>query len=118
MFQIKCSMLRKMADVDREVETVLKRFGIPCLKQEQRTILNCLIQNRDCVAVLPTGFGKSLPFQLYLPVKRALVGDNSYGKGIVCCPLVSLMQDQVNKLTSLGLVTAAFRGMSKFFSIL
>ena len=49
-----------MADVDREVETVLKRFGIPCLKQEQRTILNCLIQNRDCVAVLPTGFGKSL----------------------------------------------------------
>ena len=107
-----------MADVDREVENVLKRFGIPCLKQEQGTILNCLIQNRDCVAVLPTGFGKSLPFQLYLPVKRALVGDNSYGKVIVCCPLVSLMQDQVNKLTSLGLVTAAFRGMSNFFSIL
>ena len=71
--------------------------------------------NPEQLVVLPTGFGKSLPFQLYQPVKRALVGDNSYGKVIVCCPLVSLLQDQVNKLTFLGLVTAAFRGMSNFF---
>ena len=33
VFQMKCGMLRKMAGVDKEAETVNKRFGIHCLKQ-------------------------------------------------------------------------------------
>ncbi|XP_062613349.1 ATP-dependent DNA helicase RecQ-like [Saccostrea cucullata] len=102
-----------MADVDRVVQEVLKTIRIKSIKNEQKLILKCLIENRDCVAVLPTGFGKSLPFQLYLPVKRALEDDESFGKVIVCCLLVSLMQDQVNKLSSLGLITAAFKGKDK-----
>ncbi|XP_056016380.1 ATP-dependent DNA helicase RecQ-like [Ostrea edulis] len=102
-----------MADIERVVEEVLKKFGVKCLKDEQRMILDCVLDKKDCVAVLPTGFGKSLPFQAYLPVKRALLRDDSFGKVIVCCPLVSLMQDQVRKLTSIGLVTAAFKGTDK-----
>ncbi|XP_062596171.1 ATP-dependent DNA helicase Q1-like [Saccostrea cucullata] len=50
---------------------------------------------------------------MYLPVKRALEDDESFGKVIVCCPLVSLVQDQVNKHSSLGLITAAFKGKDK-----
>ena len=100
-----------MADVDKAVEKIVQEFGVKSLKDEQRMILNCMLEEKDCVAVLPTGFGKSLPFQAFLPVKRTLVGDDSHGKVIVCCPLVSLMQDQVNKINSIGLVTAAFKGM-------
>lgn len=106
-----------MADIERVVEEVLKKFGVKCLKDEQRMILDCVLDKKDCVAVLPTGFGKSLPFQAYLPVKRALLRDDSFGKVIVCCPLVSLMQDQVRKLTSIGLVTAAFKGMYIFIRL-
>ncbi|XP_056003745.1 uncharacterized protein LOC125667544 [Ostrea edulis] len=80
-----------MADIEQVVEEVLKQVGVKCFKDEQRMILDCMFEKKDCVAVLPTGFGKSLPFQAYLPVKRALLRDDSSGKVIVCCPLVSLM---------------------------
>lgn len=35
------------------------------LKDEQPDILTCLVQKRDCITVLPTGFGKFLPYQIY-----------------------------------------------------
>ena len=84
-------------------------FKIDKLKSEQREILNCLLSKRDCVAVLPTGYGKSLPYQIYIPVARTLHQD--VGKIIVCCPLISLMEDQVMKLSNLEGVTAAYKGI-------
>ncbi|XP_056003771.1 uncharacterized protein LOC130049786 [Ostrea edulis] len=62
-----------MADIEQVVEEVLKQVGVKCFKDEQRMILDCMFEKKDCVAVLPTDFGKSLPFQAYLPVKRALL---------------------------------------------
>jgi hypothetical protein len=49
------------------------------LKDEQRTILECLIDKKDCIAVLQTGFGKSLPFQIY-----SLINRTTNDKAIVC----------------------------------
>ncbi|XP_021372830.1 uncharacterized protein LOC110462914 [Mizuhopecten yessoensis] len=83
-------------------------FKIETLKTEQRQILDCLIRGKDCVAVLPTGYGKSLPYQMYLPVMRRIGA--SPGKVLVCCPLVSLMDDQVKRLSDLDCISAAYAG--------
>ncbi len=70
---------------------VLRRFwGYPDFRYPQkRAVLACLT-GRDCLAILPTGGGKSLCYQvpaLLLP-----------GITVVVSPLISLMQDQVAAL--------------------
>ena len=79
--------------VEVAIKKVLDRLGIDHLKDHQKSIFDCVMAKKDCVAILPTGYGKSLPYQLYLPVQREL---NAYcrEKVIVCCPLISLMQAQ------------------------
>lgn len=67
--------------VDKEVkvarEEVLRFFHINELKTQQLQILEALLQRKDCVAVLPTGYGKSLPFQIAISVKRLLQCDDA-----------------------------------------
>ena len=77
---------------DSVLTNVLSEFGVTNLK-EQKQMLDCLINGKDCMAILPTGFGKSLPFQIYLPVVRGMIVDQTRSdwKVLVCCPLVSLM---------------------------
>lgn len=79
------------------VDKVLKLFNKDELKTEQMTILMSLVNRRDCVAVLPTGFGKSLPYQMLVSVKREL-GESDAGKVVVVSPLTALMQDQITTL--------------------
>jgi superfamily II DNA helicase RecQ len=100
---------------DSVLTNVLSEFGVTNLK-EQKQMLDCLINGKDCMAILPTGFGKSLPFQIYLPVVRGMIVDQTRSdwKVLVCCPLVSLMQDQVEKLTRIPVVSAAYKGVYTF----
>ena len=91
------------------IEKVMERFCISSLKDEQRQILQCILDRVDCVAVLPTGFGKSLPFQMAIPVRREM-GMSDVGKLWVCCLLISLMQDQVAALQKISNLTAAYKG--------
>ncbi len=75
---------------------VLRRFwGYPDFRYPQkRAVLACLT-GRDCLAILPTGGGKSLCYQvpaLLLP-----------GITVVVSPLISLMQDQVGALQRMGI---------------
>jgi RecQ family ATP-dependent DNA helicase len=65
------------------------------VRPEQYEIVNCLMQGRNVLGILPTGFGKSLCFQA-----PALVMD---GTAIIISPLKSLMQDQVDFLKSCGI---------------
>ena len=84
------------SDIDVAIDKVLTDFKISTLKAEQRTILDCLIEKKDCMAILPTGFGKSLPYQMLVSVRRELEKETSsddVGKVIVCSPLVALMAD-------------------------
>jgi len=101
---------------DSVLTNVLSEFGVTNLKEEQKQMLDCLINGKDCMAILPTGFGKSLPFQIYLPVVRGMIVDQTRSdwKVLVCCPLVSLMQDQVEKLTRIPVVSAAYKGVYTF----
>jgi superfamily II DNA helicase RecQ len=42
--------------IDNVLKDILPLFGVDKLKDEQRTIIECLIDKKDCMAVLPTGF--------------------------------------------------------------
>src|SRR5687767_8732416 len=57
----------------------------------QREALEAVLQGRDVVAVLPTGGGKTLVYQL--------AGALMHGTTIVATPLIALMQDQVRRLS-------------------
>ena len=74
-------------------------FGYDAFRPLQAEIIANLLAGRDALAVMPTGSGKSLCYQL-----PALLAD---GLTVVVSPLISLMQDQVMQLRELG-VPAAF----------
>src|SRR5471030_2300825 len=85
--------------MDTALEDHLKRlFGYDEFRHCQKEIVTALLQSRDVLAILPTGAGKSICYQLpamLLP-----------GIAVVVSPLISLMQDQVVSLFKNGLPAA------------
>ena len=81
------------------VETLKRHFGYPTFRPLQQEIITASLAGRDVFALLPTGGGKSLCFQL-----PALLRD---GLTIVVSPLIALMKDQVDSLTASG-ISATF----------
>jgi superfamily II DNA helicase RecQ len=65
-----------------------KVFGNVAFRENQREIINATKSGKNAIALIPTGGGKSLTFQL--PAK---IG---YGVTIVIMPLISLIQDNLN----------------------
>ena len=77
-------------------EALLKRFGHSSFRPLQREVMNATLSDRDVFAVLQTGSGKSLLFQLPGLLRPS-------GLTVVISPLVSLMVDQVASLERLGI---------------
>lgn len=69
-----------------------KIFGIAELHPKQLDVMRAMVAGKDVMAVLPTGFGKSLCFQL-----PALLAPQSRAT-VVVSPLIALIKDQVNDL--------------------
>ncbi|MBM5825731.1 MAG: ATP-dependent DNA helicase RecQ [Cyanobacteria bacterium M_surface_10_m2_119] len=79
-------------------------FGWTQFRPGQRAVIEAMLAGRDCLAVLPTGAGKSLCYQLPALVREGVV--------LVISPLVALMQDQVEQLQRRGIAAACLhRGL-------
>jgi len=74
-------------------------FGFSEFRSGQEEVLRSLFAGRDVLAVMPTGSGKSMCFQL-----PALASD---GLTLVVSPLIALMRDQVAQLKQAGVAAAA-----------
>ncbi len=75
-------------------------FGYPEFRPGQPEVISAALAGRDTLAVMPTGGGKSLCFQI-----PALLAED--GLTIVVSPLLALMKDQVDALTQSGVAAAA-----------
>jgi len=84
-------------------ETLKRYFGFDAFRPLQETIVADVLDGRDVFAVLPTGGGKSLCYQLPAVVTPGLT--------VVISPLIALMKDQVDALTTAG-IAATFLNSS------
>jgi ATP-dependent DNA helicase RecQ len=69
-------------------------FGYPEFRPGQEKVIAAVLAGRDCIAVMPTGAGKSLTFQVPARILPGTV--------VVLSPLISLMKDQVDALARHG----------------
>jgi ATP-dependent DNA helicase RecQ len=81
-------------------EQVLKEFwGFDSFRSSQSEIIASLLEGNDTLAILPTGGGKSICFQVPALMKE--------GCCLVISPLIALMEDQVQRLQSMGIPARA-----------
>ena len=80
------------------LDALAARFGLDAFRPGQQRVVEALLAGRSALAVFPTGSGKSLCYQL-----PALLLD---GVTVVVSPLIALMKDQIDFLTSRGIDAA------------
>lgn len=81
-------------------------FGYTGFRSHQKQIIESILEDRNVLAVLPTGGGKSLCYQL-----PALISD---GFSLVISPLISLMKDQTDNINRHGRVAAYINSTLNF----
>jgi ATP-dependent DNA helicase RecQ len=75
-------------------QTMRKVFGLESFRPGQEQVVSAILSGRDTLAIMPTGSGKSLCYQL--------PGLHLKGTTVIVSPLISLMKDQSDKLQALG----------------
>jgi ATP-dependent DNA helicase RecQ len=86
-------------------ETLKQYWGYNAFRPLQEDIIQSVLQGKDTLALLPTGGGKSICFQVPAMAKDGLC--------LVVSPLIALMKDQVENLKKRGIQAAAiYSGMS------
>lgn len=73
-----------------KLEVLKDYFGYGKLKKEQEEIIDAVMNNDDIIGLLPTGYGKSITFQIPALMLSGIT--------LVITPLIALMQDQVRNL--------------------
>ncbi|MBW4840322.1 MAG: DNA helicase RecQ [Paenibacillaceae bacterium] len=92
-------MSTEVLTMEHAQQLLQKYYGYPDFREGQRRIVESVLTGADTLGIMPTGGGKSICYQipaLMLP-----------GLTLVVSPLISLMKDQVDALTAMG-VSAAY----------
>jgi ATP-dependent DNA helicase RecQ len=92
------ALVQRSSDLDLSA-ALKKYFGFDSYRPGQRAIVADVLAGRDVLAIMPTGGGKSLCFQLPAVLRQGIT--------LVVSPLIALMQDQVRLLHSQG-ISATF----------
>ncbi len=91
----------------RTPEEVLRDvFGFDEFRPGQREVIDAVLAGKDCIALMPTGAGKSLTYQLPARLLKGTV--------LVISPLISLMKDQVDAVAGLGFSVASINSTLSF----
>lgn len=89
-----------------KLETLKEYWGYDSFRPMQEQIIDAALAGRDVLAILPTGGGKSVCFQIPAMMKEGLA--------LVITPLIALMKDQVGRLNEKGIkALAIYAGMSR-----
>ena len=81
------------------IELLERYWNFSEFRPQQEAIIEAVLANEDCIALLPTGGGKSICFQIPALIRNGIC--------LVVSPLVALMHNQVNNLNSKGIKAMA-----------
>ncbi|MEX2530634.1 MAG: ATP-dependent DNA helicase RecQ [Gemmatimonadota bacterium] len=81
------------------LEVLRETFGFDAFRPGQQEVIDAVLAGHDCIALMPTGAGKSLTYQIPARILPGTV--------LVISPLISLMKDQVDALLAFGFEAAA-----------
>ena len=81
--------------IDKAEKILKEKFRLAGFRLGQREIIQSVLNTKDVLAIMPTGGGKSLCYQLPAMLKPGIT--------IVVSPLIALMNDQVRAMKELGL---------------
>ena len=88
-------MLLQISDQMTPHEILKEYWGYDSFRPKQEEIVRTALEGRDVLAILPTGGGKSVCFQVPAMIRE--------GVAIVVTPLIALMKDQVQNLNDRGI---------------
>lgn len=104
VLRVKMAASSMQCDFDEALQFAKECLNINFeLKEKQIQTLKSLYEGHDTMAVLPTGFGKSIIFQLLPFLFQRKLGQHQPMISLIVTPLNSIMQDQVRSLSKLGI---------------
>jgi len=89
---------RESMNMEAAREYLQRYYGYPDFREGQKKIVDSLLHGRDTLGIMPTGGGKSICYQIPALMHPGLT--------LVISPLISLMKDQVDALTTAGINAA------------